>query len=173
MIIKQNKRHTLKNCAFALLCLLILLVPLFVDLPIFEEGAPEWIEAVLTWAIRVIDIFCILFLLYGFCYYVRELFSSDVLIEICDDYFYDHSSAIAIGKVRWEDIEDAYIKGAYFTVVLKHPEKYLEGFGTIRRLLVRINKKMKYGDICISPDRFREEAAEFLRVFQQTWERNR
>ena len=171
MVIQQNKRHSVSAVLLLLFVTAILLFPWIIDFRMVSDEPDLFDLPIFFWATRALCAIGIVPCLLCAIYYVIQLFSKEPLIEICDSYFYDHSSAVSVGKIRWQDIRAAYVKGAFFVLELKMPDQYLHRLNAWQRFLVKTNKKMKYGDICISPERFKDRANEFLTVFWETWER--
>lgn len=87
------------------------------------------------------------------------------MIEICDDYFYDKSSAISLGKIAWYDMEKVYVKGGFLNIILKNPDKYFGKKNWFQRLMIKGNLKLGYGDACIGAERFKKDAKRFEEEF--------
>ena len=98
-------------------------------------------------------------------YYIKQLFSKEPLIEICDAYFYDRSSAISVGKIAWEDMKNVCVRSGFLNIELKNPDRYFEKMNRIQRILIKWNSKLGYGAVCISTQRFQKQKAEFLEEF--------
>ena len=103
----------------------------------------------------------------GDIYLFKQLFSKEPLIEICDEYFYDNSSAISLGKIDWSEMERVYIKGGFLNIKLKNPEPYLREKNWLQMLMIKGNYRLGYGDVCISPERFKKEAESFIDEFSK------
>ena len=95
------------------------------------------------------------------------MLSKGPLIEICDEYFYDNSSAISLGKIDWSEMERVYIKGGFLNIKLKNPEPYLRKKNWLQMLMIKGNYRLGYGDVCISPERFKKEAESFIDEFSK------
>ena len=103
----------------------------------------------------------------GGVYLFKQIFSKESLIEICDEYFYDNSSAISLGKIDWSEMERVYIKGGFLNIKLKNPEPYFKNKNWLQMLMIKGNYRLGYGDVCISPERFKKDGAKFLEEFSK------
>ena len=103
----------------------------------------------------------------GGVYLFKQMLSKEPLIEICDEYFYDNSSAVSLGKIDWSEMERVYIKGGFLNIKLKNPEPYLRKKNWLQMLMIKGNYKLGYGDVCISPERFKKEAESFIDEFSK------
>lgn len=166
MKIKQNKKQTV-FFAFFLLAVFALLFWFAVfdarDIPHDKSFLLD--TAAIYWSFRIVSAISAVLVAMGECYFIKELFSDKPLIEICDDYFYDHSSAISYGKIAWSDMKCAYFKGGFLNIDLKNPEEYIKRMNKIQKLMIRSNARMGYGHICISLQRFKKEGNAFLDEF--------
>jgi hypothetical protein len=79
----------------------------------------------------------------------------------------DNTSAISLGKIAWSDMEKVYVKGGFLTIKLKNPEAYFERMNWLQMLMIKANLKLGYGDVCISPQRFKKQAEEFVEEFKK------
>ena len=95
-------------------------------------------------------------------YAIKELFSKEPLIELCDDYLLDNSSAISLGKIRWDDMERIYIKNNFLNIKLKNPGVYFHDKNRLQMLLIKANLKLGYGDVCISALTLQKDAKAFF-----------
>ena len=80
---------------------------------------------------------------------------------------YDNSSAISLGKIDWSEMERVYIKGGFLNIKLINPEPYLRKKNWLQMLMIKGNYKLGYGDVCISPERFKKEAESFIDEFSK------
>jgi hypothetical protein len=168
MIIQQNKRKTCLDAIFLLA--IVLLFFLFVifdwrDIPHKPSALLD--NALVYWLIKGLSIVCCLFTLAGAIFFCKQLFVKAPLIEICDAYFLDNTSAISLGKIAWSDMEKVYVKGGFLTIKLKNPEAYFERMNWLQMLMIKANLKLGYGDVCISPQRFKKQAEEFVEEFKK------
>ena len=62
-------------------------------------------NAVVYWLFKVPCLIGGFFSAAGGVYLFKQMFSKKPLIEICDEYFYDNSSAISLGKIDWSEME--------------------------------------------------------------------
>ena len=168
MIIQQNKRQTLIYAIVITLAAVGLLFPVFYDmreLPhepsfILDNVVPFWIFRALC---VVLSVFCAL----GAAYLYKQLSSKEPLIEICDEYFCDNSSAISLGKIAWSDMKRAYFKGVWLNIELFDSAPYLERKNWISKILIKSNKLLGYADVCISTQRFNKQNDTFFVEFNK------
>ena len=166
MTIKQNKGQTVLYAFLTLMGMALLFFFVFVDI----AGVPHEANIILDnpviyWAFKLVSLVCGLFCLWGEIYFVRQMFSKEPLVEICDEYFYDNSSAISLGKIKWDDMEIAYVKGGFLNIKLKDPELYFKRKNKLQLMLIKSNIKLGYGDACISPQRLKNKSKVFLDEF--------
>ena len=64
-------------------------------------------------------------------------------------------------------MERVYVKAGFMNIKLKNPEPYLRKKNWLQMLMIKGNYKLGYGDVCISPERFKKEAANFLEEFSK------
>ena len=166
MIIKQKKGHTVGLLVIVLLFFAVFLLAFLIKMENDPDEYSFWIDNALGYyGLKVACLlFAILLAVVG-VWLVKQLFSKEPLIEICDAYFYDHSSAISLGKISWSDMERAYMKGGFLNIELKNPEKYLSKKNWLQKLMIKANLKLGYGEVCISIERFKKEAQEFYIEF--------
>jgi hypothetical protein len=103
----------------------------------------------------------------GDIYLFKQIFSKEPLIQICDEYFYDNSSTISLGKIAWSEMERVYIKGGFLNITLKDLRPYLAKKKRLQLLMIKANHKLGYGDVCISPERFKKESESFIDEFSK------
>ena len=100
MIIKQKKWQTL---LYAILTLVFAIG--FLCFTIFDiRNIPHDYHFLLDhaffyWLYRFICFICAILTTIVDVWFFKQMFSKKPLIEICDEYFYDHSSAISLGKI--------------------------------------------------------------------------
>ena len=168
MIIEQNKKQTLKNAVITLFAAALFFVFLIVDFRAMPHKPSLLIDsAVLFWGFRVLCAASMVVTLACTVYFVKQFFSKEPLIEICDDYLFDNSSAISLGKIKWEDMERAYIKSNFLNIKLKNPGVYFHDKNWFQMLFIKINLKLGYGDVCISAQGFQKQGKEFLEEFNK------
>ena len=146
MIIRQNKRQTLLYAVITLVAAVALLCFVIFDLrksP--HEPTPLLDNAFLYWLFKGLCLVGGLFAAAGDVYLFRQMFSSAPLVEICDAYFYDNSSAISLGRIAWCEMERVYIKGGFLNIKLKDPEAYFRDKNWLQRLMIKGNIKLGYG----------------------------
>ena len=166
MTIKQNKFQTILYAIITFVAAAGLFCFVIFDM----RKLPHDYSFVLDNAV-VYWLFKALWLIGGFyyaaaCVYLfKQMFSKGPLIEICDEYFYDNSSAISLGKIDWSEMERVYIKGRFLNIKLKNPEKYFLNKNWLQMLMIKGNQRLGYGDVCISPERFKKEKENFLNEF--------
>ena len=166
MTIKQNKSQTILYATITLLAAVGLFCFVIFDM----RKLPHDYSVILDNTVMY-GLFKILCLVGGFfsaaggVYLFKQIFSKEPLIVICDEFFYDNSSAISLGKIDWSEMERVYIKGGFLNIKLKNPEPYLRKKNWLQMLMIKGNYRLGYGDVCISPERFKKEKENFLNEF--------
>ena len=64
-------------------------------------------------------------------------------------------------------MERVYIKRGFLNIKLKNPEPYLSKKNWLQMLMIKANYKLGYGDVCISPERFKKKATNFIDEFSK------
>jgi len=164
--IKQNKKQTILYAVIALIAFTGFLCFVIFDVrKLPHEESFLLNNAFVYWSFKILCAICCFFSAAGDIYLFRQIFSKEPLIVICDEYFYDNSSAISLGKIDWSEMERVYIKGSFFNIKLKDPEPYLAKKNRLQLLMIKANYKLGYGDVCISSERFKKDGAKFLDEF--------
>ena len=168
MKIKQNKGQTILFAVFTLIAVVGLFCLAIFDIRKLDHDYNFILDnAVAYWVFKSLCFVGCFFATVGDIYLFKQLFSKEPLIEICDEYFYDNSSAISLGKIDWSEMERVYIKGGFLNIKLKNPEPYLRKKNWLQMLMIKGNYKLGYGDVCISPERFKKEAESFIDEFSK------
>ena len=168
MTIKQNKGQTILFAVITLIAVVGLFCFAIFDIrKLHHDNSFILDNAVAYWVFKSLCFVACFFATAGDIYLFRQLFSKEPLIEICDEYFYDNSSAISLGKIDWSEMERVYIKGGFLNIKLKNPEPYLRKKNWLQMLMIKGNYKLGYGDVCISPERFKKEAESFIDEFSK------
>ena len=168
MTIKQNKGQTILFAVITLIAAIGLFCFAIFDIRKLDHDYNFILDnAVAYWVFKSLCFVGCFFATAGDIYLFKQLFSKEPLIEICDEYFYDNSSAISLGKIDWSEMERVYIKGGFLNIKLKNPEPYLRKKNWLQMLMIKGNYKLGYGDVCISPERFKKEAESFIDEFSK------
>ena len=168
MKIKQNKGQTILFAVFTLIAVIGLFCLAIFDIRKLDHDYSFILDnAVAYWVFKSLCFVGCFFATAGDIYLFKQLFSKEPLIEICDEYFYDNSSAISLGKIDWSEMERVYIKGGFLNIKLKNPEPYLRKKNWLQMLMIKGNYRLGYGDVCISPERFKKEAESFIDEFSK------
>ena len=168
MKIKQNKGQTILFAVITLIAVVGLFCFAIFDIRKLHHDYSFILDnAVAYWVFKSLCFVGCFFATVGDIYLFKQLFSKEPLIEICDEYFYDNSSAISLGKIDWSEMERVYIKGGFLNIKLKNPEPYLRKKNWLQMLMIKGNYKLGYGDVCISPERFKKEAESFIDEFSK------
>ncbi len=166
MIIEQNKKNTLLYAMITLVAFVMLFCIVVFDLRKLPHEEDFLLDnAIAYWVFRgICFVFCF-FVGAGDVYLFGQLFSKEPLVEICDEYFYDNSSAIALGKIAWSDMERVYMKNGFLNIDLKKPDVYIAKKNWLQKLLIKWNAVLGYGDVCMSTQRFKNEGEKFIGEF--------
>ena len=168
MTIKQNKGQTILFAVITLIAVVGLFCFAIFDIRKLPHDYSFILDnAVAYWVFKSLCLVSCFFATAGDIYLFKQLFSKEPLIEICDEYFYDNSSAISLGKIDWFEMERVYIKGGFLNIKLKNPEPYLREKNWLQMLMIKGNYRLGYGDVCISPVRFKKEAESFIDEFSK------
>jgi len=168
MTIKQNKGQTILFAVITLIAVVGLFCFAIFDIRKLPHDYSFILDnAVAYWVFKSLCFVGCFFATAGDIYLFKQLFSKEPLIEICDEYFYDNSSAISLGKIDWSEMERVYIKGGFLNIKLKNTEHYLRKKNWLQMLMIKGNYKLGYGDVCISPERFKKEVESFIDEFSK------
>lgn len=168
MIIKQKKGQTLLYLIWLLATTALFLSFWIFDFREFSHKASFFLDhAVGFWLFRGCCLAALFVTVAANVYFCKQLFSKKPLIEICDDYFCDNSSAIALGRIAWSEMESASLKGKFLSIKLKNPQRYIPKKNLLQRLMIKANQKLGYGDVCISAERFKKDGDKFLEEFNK------
>ena len=168
MTIKQNKGQTILFAVITLIAVVGLFCLAIFDIRKLDHDYNFILDnAVAYWVFKSLCVVACFFAIAGDIYLFKQLFSKEPLIEICDEYFYDNSSAISLGKIDWSEMERVYIKGGFLNIKLKNPEPYLRKKNWLQMLMIKGNYKLGYGDVCISPERFKKQGESFIDEFSK------
>ena len=168
MTIKQNKSQTILYTIITFVAAVGLFCFTVFDMRKLPHDYSFVLDnAIVYWGFKALCLLGGFFSAAGGVYLFKQIFSKESLIEICDEYFYDNSSAISLGKIDWSEMERVYIKGVFLNIKLKNPEPYFKNKNWIQMLMIKWNYRLGYGDICISPERFKKDGAKFLEEFSK------
>jgi hypothetical protein len=168
MTIKQNKGQTILLAVITLIAFIGLFCVAILDIRKLPHDYNFILDnAGLYWILRLLCFPCCFITAVADIYLFKQIFSKKPLILICDEYFYDNSSALSFGKIAWSEMERVYIKGGFLNIKLKNPEPYIRKKNRLQILMIKGNYKLGYGDVCISPERFKKDAAIFIEEFRK------
>ena len=168
MTIKQNKFQTALYTIFTFVAVVGLFCFVIFDMRKLPHDYNFILDnAVIYWGFKILCFVGCFFAAAGGIYFFKQMFSKEPLIKICDEYFYDNSSAISLGKIAWSEMERAYIKGGFLNIQLKDPEQYFKKKNRLQMLMIKGNHKLGYGDVCIAAERFKKEGERFLEEFSK------
>ena len=168
MVIQQNKRQTILYAIITFITAIGLFCFVIFDMRRLSHNYNFVLDNVAVyWIFKFLCCVGCFFAVAGDIYLFKQIFSKEPLIVICDAYFFDHSSAISLGKINWSEMEKVYIKGGFLNIKLKNPEPYFEKKNWLQMLMIKGNAKLGYGDVCISSERFRKDSKKFLDEFSK------
>lgn len=166
MTIEQNKKQTVLYAIIALIFAVISACGWIFDLRKLPHDPSLLLDnGGIFWACRGLCLLYCFFCAAGAVYLFKQISSKEPLLVLCDEYFYDNSSAIALGKIAWEDMERAYFLGGFLNIKLKQRETYCKKMNPLQMYMIWMNRVLGYGDVCVSTVRFREEEKAFLEEF--------
>ena len=168
MTIKQNKFQTILYAIITFVAAAGLFSFVIFDMRKLPHDYSVILDnAVVYWLFKILCLVGGFFSAVAGVYFFKQIFSKEPLIEICDDYFCDNSSAISLGKIDWSEMEMVYIKGGFLNIKLENPEKYFVNKNWLQMIMIKGNYRLGYGDVCISPERFKKEAESFIDEFSK------
>ena len=154
---------------------------------IYESQKKSYIVSLLAAIILLIGSILLLFtgaiiigiigvLFFGSClvFIIKKILSNSTIEVIVDkEGITDNSSAISLGFMSWEDIEQISIAefngDRYIQIHLKDEKKYLKKISMFKRIIVKLNKKMGFEVALISynltgivPEQFIQAVEEYL-----------
>ena len=166
MTIKQNKFQTILYAIITFVAAAGLFCFVIFDMRKLPHDYSFVLDnAVVYWLFKALCLIGGFFSAAGGVYLFKQMLLKEPLIEICDEYFYDNSSAISLGKIDWSEMERVYIKGGFLNIKLKNPDMYLKNKNRLQMLMIKGNYRLGYGDVCISPERFKKDRENFLNEF--------
>ena len=114
MTIKQNKFQTILYAIITFVAAAGLFCFVIFDMRKLPHDYSFVLDnAVVYWLFKALCLIGGFFSAAGGVYLFKQMLSKEPLIEICDDYFCDNSSAISLGKIDWSEMEMVYIKGGF------------------------------------------------------------
>ena len=167
MTIYINKKRAVKSAVLMVFCSLLFIFLAFFDIREIGSGSSIFDNDFFYWAYRILCIILLPFILYATGFYFYFIFSKKPLVEVTPEALIDNSSLMSLGKILWSDMEFAFVKGAFFSIILKEPEKYLKEASLVKRILIKLNMKWGFGEVCISPILFEDNFLEFLKCFNR------
>lgn len=102
----------------------------------------------------LVGLFAIAFFGWGFIIFVKRIFNNQPLLMVDQHGITDHSSALALGFIPWQDIENIQLRHmlnqTFISVSVKDQEVYLAKMSSLQRNASKTNLKMGYPLINIS-----------------------
>ncbi|MDY3024821.1 STM3941 family protein [Streptococcus hyovaginalis] len=102
----------------------------------------------------LVGLFSIAFFGWCFIIFVKRIFNNQPLLMVDQHGITDHSSALALGFVPWQDIENIQLRHmlnqTFISVSVKDQEVYLAKMSSLQRNASKTNLKMGYPLINIS-----------------------
>lgn len=171
MIIKQNKGQTVLYTIITFFAFATFAFAAIFDLRRIPHENSAWIDnPVRYWIFRSLFFVCAVITAAALVWFIKQMFSKEPLIEICDDYFYDNSSAVSLGKIAWSDMKKAYLKSGFLNIELENPDDYFKRMNWLQKLMIKSNLKLGYSNVCISTQRFYKQSKEFMDEFSKRME---
>ena len=166
MTIKQDKSQTILYAVIAFVVAIVLFCFVIFDVRKLPHDYSAIVDnTVVYWSFKILCLIGGFFSAAGGVYLFKQIFSKKPLIEICDEYFYDNSSAISLGRIDWSEMKRVYMKGGFLNIELKNPDPYFKNKNLLQMLIIKSNYRLGYGDVCISPERFKADKENFLNEF--------
>ncbi len=103
------------------------------------------------WMVYLIGGVSILFFGTTMLYLLFRLLRKKPSLIITDDYLYDNGSMSAVGKLDWEEIEQAFIYEVmgqkFLGIEVKDPDKVINRVGAIKKMIIKANKRFATANI--------------------------
>lgn len=140
LVIKKNMKKNIKYFLVSMIFVIIGLGYVFVD--INDIG------------MVLIGIVAIIFFGFSALFFIKKSLENKDMVVVDKYGITDNSSAISLGFIAWEDIEDIYFDSAlgngFILIKLKDEEKYLQKVSTYKQKLLQSSKEMGYEIVSIS-----------------------
>lgn len=144
-IIYQNKKGNIVYSVLSFIFVFISILSLFVHFDI---------NIILEIIMKIILFFGVFFFGYAGIYFIIRMKKNKEMLIINNKGITDKTSAISLGFIPWEEIEEAYIGSSvgneFIELKIKNEEKYLKNLPFFKKLLINSNKKMGYEIVCIT-----------------------
>ena len=145
-VIYQNTKGNILYSIGSFLFTIIGILGLFI---FFQD-----MELVMQIILKAILFIGIIFFGYGSIYFLKRMKTKKEMLIVNSKGITDNTSAISLGFIPWEDIEDVYVDGVlgnnFNELKIKNEEKYLNNISFIKKLLINSNKKMGHQIVCIT-----------------------
>ncbi len=145
-VIYQNKKG---NIIYSLVSFLFAIISAFGIFIFFQD-----MDLVIQIILKMILFIGILFFGYGGFYFLKRMKTNKEMLIINKEGITDNTSAISLGFIPWEEIEDIYVDGVlgnnFIELKIKNEEKYLKNISFIKKMLINSNKKMGHQIVCIT-----------------------
>lgn len=144
-IIYQNKKGNIVYSILSFILVIIALLSLFVHFDI---------NIILEVIMKIVLFFGVFFFGYAGIFFIKRMKKNKEMLIINNKGITDKTSAISLGFIPWEEIEDAYIGSSvgneFIELKIRNEEKYLKNLPFLKKLLINANKKMGYEIVCIT-----------------------
>lgn len=123
--------------------------------------------------IVIVGIAGILFFGFSCIYYIYAMFSNKPIIIIDDEGFIENTSALSIkDKIYWEDINDINMTYIYqqkmISINLKDREKFLNNVFGLKRLFIKANIALGFGEINLVTNQLKDiKPNELLKMMEK------
>ncbi|MDE6469983.1 MAG: hypothetical protein K2L19_03055 [Eubacterium sp.] len=109
---------------------------------------------IITIIFKLILLFGTIFMGYGAVYFAKRIKRKKPILVVNDKGITDHTSAISVGFIPWDDIERIYIGSQqgnkFIELQIKDEEKYLSNMSFIKKKTVMANKKLGHQIVLIT-----------------------
>lgn len=145
-IISQNRKGNILYFIISFIFTIFGLYGIFIHI--------KGVNLILQIIIKIIYLIDICFFGYGCIFFIKKNKKKQEILIINDKGITDNSTAISLGFIPWEDIENVYIDGVlgnqFIELKIKNEEKYLKNINFMKKILINLNKKMGHQIVCIT-----------------------
>lgn len=170
IIINENKKNTIFLTFFSLVFVCFFGFFLIFDFRTFLDDPGLLKYDVFYIILKILFFICGMFCLLGLLYFIKLIFNRKPLLIVDDKGINDNSSFMALGFVPWKDIKNITFKGSFIIAVLTNPEIYLSKQNFIKVFLMKVNKKLGFEYICISPMTLKVDGFKLLSDIRKFYE---
>lgn len=165
MIIKQNLK---KQLTLAILAIIMVLPSVFIIIA-DTNGARKFIN-------RIVGTFGFIF--FGVCliFLIKRLIKPKNILVINDKGIEDNSSAISLGFIPWDSIEEVYLSQVvterFICININNIDERLNELSFVKRTLIKINLLFGYAPVSITLNSTKYKHEDVIKIIKSYWKDN-